>query len=175
MTRTTITTAILLALALALAIPILPQFIYINGWILQWIDGRSLLPLVGIVIGLLRGESQGMAAALAAACLCGFSHPPGQLGASIDGFVLSAFLAGWATRRIQLYGTITRWFLITVLLLVAHLTWWGVRLFWRETPPLLEFIDKNIAWPALILTALLGSYLYHRLSPKMRLWLYTDN
>src|SRR5690349_1787269 len=116
MTRTIITTAILLAMALALEIAILPCFQLPRPWMDQWFDGRTLLPLVGILIGLLRGEVQGMVVAVVAACLFGFSQQPGQLGAALDSFVLTAFLAGLAARLIQLYGPATRWIIITALL-----------------------------------------------------------
>lgn len=174
MTRTLVTITILLAAALALEVAILPQFLILRTWADRWFDGRSLLPLVGLLIGLLRGEIQGMLVAGLAACLFGFSQPPGQLGASIFSFTLIAFLGGVTARSIQLYGIPTRWVIIAALLIVERLAWWMVRRFFWESSTLLDLFHKDISWPALGLGALLGCYLYKWLSPKMRLWLYID-
>lgn len=177
MTRTISISLIYLAIALVLDVTILGQFKLIPPeWLGKVLDGRGLLPLAGILIGLLRGEIQGMILALFAACLYGFTQPLGNLGASIEGFTLAAFLAGFLARWVQLYGFPTRWFLITVLLVVSQLSWWIVRrLFWPDTSPLLEYMRLHASWPALILTGLLGSFLYQWAAPTMRLRLYGEN
>lgn len=177
MMRTTLYALGLLALAVALQIAILPQFTLLPPkWLGQLLDGRSLLPLVGILFGLLRGEIQGMILALAAACLFGFSQPPGQLGLSIDSFVLVAFLAGLISRLILIQGAVTRCFFIIMLLLLERVEWWIMRQsFLRGTGSMYDTSAMHISWPALLLTALLGSYLYKWLAPKIRLKFFYDS
>jgi len=118
-----------------------------------------LMALAGILIGLLRGEMAGMTVALIAACVQGFSQQqPGVLGASIASFTAAAFLAGLLARQLRMSRYPTRFFTISLLLVAERLIWHGIRIGF-------EF-DKNvnIAWLALIFTALIGAGLYRLMS-----------
>lgn len=173
--RTILTSIIYLAVALALEVSILPHFQIPNhDWLSQLMDGHSLLPLAGILIGLLRGEIQGMLVALVAACLFGFSLMTGQLGASIDSFTLVAFLAGMTARLTRFQGLPTRWFIISLLLLLERLVSWLIFQSFLDKSRQWEASSMHIAWPALLLTALLGCFLYHWMAPKMKLRLYVE-
>jgi hypothetical protein len=115
-----------------------------------------------------------MLVALLAAMLFGFAQTPGHLGAAIVSFTLSGFLGGLMARSVRLYGFTARWFYIALLLLVERLVWWMVRKSFWETQTLWEYMKMNLAWQALILTALLGSLLYKWTPSRMRLRLYTS-
>lgn len=163
----------LLVLAVILQFAILSNFTLLPPkWLGQVLDARGLLPLVGILFGLLRGETQGMTLALAAACLFGFSEPPGQLGASIDSFVLAAFLAGLLSRLLLIQGIFSCWFFITILLFLERLVSWLIRQGFRGAT---STASMHLSWPALLLTGLLGALLYKWLAPRIRLKLFIDS
>jgi hypothetical protein len=118
-----------------------------------------LMALAGILFGLLRGEVAGMSVALIAAGVQGFSQQqPGVLGASIASFTAAAFLAGLLARHARLSSYTTRFFYISLLFVVERLIWHGIRIAFQ--------FDKSvdIAWLALIFTALIGAGLYRLMS-----------
>jgi hypothetical protein len=154
---------IYLIIALALEVAVLPQFSMLAPRRFNNIFDLRLLALAGILIGLSRGEIRGMLTASAAACLFGFSQPPGVLGASLVSFSLVAFLAGLLARRLRLQSPLTRWFVISLLLVLERLIWCITRqIYWPET-----MID--VPRLAIILTAVIGALLYRPLAPKLRL------
>jgi hypothetical protein len=159
MTRTIMITLIYLLLALALEVAVLPQFLMLAPPRLAALLDLRFLALSGILIGLLRGEIHGMAVALMAACLYGFSQPPGVLGASIVSFVTVGFLAGLLARSMRPHRPVPSWIALTLLLILERLIWCLTRhFFWPDTP-------FDVPWLAVYLTAFIGVLIYKILLP----------
>jgi hypothetical protein len=123
-----------------------------------------LLASAGILAGLLLGEWAGLLTALIAALLAGFSQAAGQLGASLVGFTLAAWLAGRMARPLRWQGLGLRGPVLYILLMIALLVWAAVRkLFWPATA-------VEIPWLGLLVTAvlaaLLDAFVARRLRPR---------
>ena len=152
-----------LCLATVLEAGIFSQCLAVAPGYLQFLFDLQLLGLGGILAGLLRGPSQGMAMAVACACVLGFSREPGTLGVTIVSFGMAAALSGWVARHLLLYSMLTRWLTIMFLLMLENIVRELLRkLFWPAVP-----ID--VPWLGLALTALVGAVIYALFVRKLKI------
>jgi hypothetical protein len=151
-----------LCLATTLEAGIFSQCLVVAPGYLQFLFALRLLALGAVLAGLLRGPFQGMAMAVACACVLGFSREPGVLGVTIISFGLTAALSGWAARHLLLHNMLTRWLTILFLLTVENLVWGLLRkLFWPSEPIVMS-------WLGLALTALVGTMIYALFVRKLK-------
>lgn len=171
MTRTIFLTTLYLILALELEVAILPQFQMLAPPTVGALLDLKFLALGGILIGLLRGEIQGMIVALVAACLFGFSQPPGGLvlGPCIVSYVSIAFLAGLEARTNRPQRPLPVVLSISALLVIERVLWCLTRKFFKADTPF------DIPWLAILLAALIGFFVYKLLLPKLRLALSDED
>lgn len=167
MIRITLFIIFFLCFALALQIAIEPQFLMLAPPRLSPFFMLIPLSLAGILVGFLRGELLGIGVATIAAMLFGFSRDPGGLGAAIVSFVTVAYLAGMLARRLRLQGYISCCFFCTVLLLTERLIWYLVRCFFFQTQRLID-IPKDISLWAILLTAVLGTFVFRLVASRIK-------